>query len=277
MSATQASLFKIFSSALLVLFLSSCSGTIRTYDKNPGDGFPIDQNPNYLDLSYQLLQKLQAGEDVSPIRQAFAASSQKDIREQIQTDAQKLAFWVNVYNGFIQVILQEHPEYYEDRRSFFSKAQIEIAGRTFSFEEIEHGIIRRSQNPLGLGFITKTFPPKYEKALRVSQRDARVHFALNCGAKSCPPVAIYHPETLDAELTFMSKAYLNEFTSYDQESKTATTTTLFSWFRGDFRGFRGVKNMLFTYGITPEKPKNLKFSTYDWTLLLDNYREIILP
>ena len=30
--------------------------------------------------------------------------------------------------------------------------------------------------------------------------DPRVHFALVCGARSCPPVRVYSSETLDAEL-----------------------------------------------------------------------------
>jgi hypothetical protein len=266
----------LFVLAFAFLMLSGCANTIRTYEQNPKDGFFTSQKPNYLKLSYEMLQKLKAEEDVAEIRAQFAASTQAAIQEQIVTDAQKIAFWVNVYNAYIQDILQKHPEYYEDRRDFFSKAQIEIAGRTFSFAEIEHGIIRSSQNPLGLGKIPKFFPPAYERKLRVTKRDARIHFALNCGAKSCPPVAIFHPEKLDKELDFMSTKYLQEFTTYDASTKTATTTTLFSWFRGDFRNKGGVKNMLFDYKITPEKPKKLKYSSYDWTLFLDNYREIKL-
>ena len=47
-----------------------------------------------------------------------------------------------------------------------------------------------------------------------------------------------------------------------------------SWFRGDFGGKNGAKKILLDYKITPEKPKYLDFKTYDWTLLLGNYRTI---
>lgn len=272
-------IFQLFSAqkilSLITLLLTiSCASTIRTYEPSPLDGLKTDLHPNYLTLSYQLLENLQAKKDVSGIQEKFAESTRESIMKQIVTDGQKIAFWVNIYNAYIQIILKAHPEYYENRSDFFGKAQINIAGRTFSFNEIEHGIIRRSQIPFGLGLIRNPFAPKYERQLRVSQRDARIHFALNCGAKSCPPVAVYHPETLDEELDFMSTEYLKDHTEYDLKTGTATTTALFSWFRGDFRGKRGIKNMLFNYGVTSKKPRKIKFKSYDWTLYLENYREI---
>ena len=120
----------------------------------------------------------------------------------------------------------------------------------------------------------KWFCPKWERKLRVENVDWRIHFALNCGAKSCPPVAIYDVENLDNQLDFMTKAYLEEQTSYDSVSKTASTSVLMSWFRGDFGGKNGAKKILFTYKITPEKPKRLDYKTYDWALLLGNFRTI---
>ena len=32
--------------------------------------------------------------------------------------------------------------------------------------------------------------------------DARIHFALNCGANSCPPIRIYEHEKLDQQVLF---------------------------------------------------------------------------
>lgn len=34
----------------------------------------------------------------------------------------------------------------------------------------------------------------------VKDMDKRIHFALNCGAKSCPPIKVYTPETLEEGL-----------------------------------------------------------------------------
>lgn len=34
----------------------------------------------------------------------------------------------------------------------------------------------------------------------IQQVDPRIHFALVCGAKSCPPIKLYTPENLDEGL-----------------------------------------------------------------------------
>ena len=226
--------------------------------------------------SQQLLQLQKDGKSAQGIVDFFAKTTIEDIQAEIKSNDQKLAFWVNVYNGFIQYHLTKRPELYEDRRNFFNKERIKIAGQVLSFSNIEHGIIRKSQSPIGAGYIRRIFRPTWERKLRVDKKDWRVHFALNCGAKSCPPVAIYNPDILDKQFDFMTQEYLSEQTTYDLESETAKVVSLFSWFRGDFGGKRGAKKILKKYKITPTKPKNLEFTTYNWTLKLNNYREIKL-
>lgn len=225
----------------------------------------------FMTLSVQMLEGLRDGADVEAIVKIFQESTLAEISEEIDTDQEIYAFWINVYNAYILYVLNEHPEYYDDRRSFFKKQYIEIAGRTMSFADIEHGIIRRSQKEYFLGYLGHLFPPKYQKELRPDQRDYRVHFALNCGAKSCPPVAILQPETLDAQLNELTAIFLTSVTSYDQNSNTVTTTPLFSWFRGDFGGKKGVKKILFQNQLTPSDRVDLKFGAYDWTLALNNF------
>lgn len=87
-------------------------------------------------------------------------------------------------------------------------------------------------------------------------------------------MAIYSVENLDKKFNFLTTNFLNDQTIYDKASKTAETVALFSWFRVDFSGLCGAKKILFKYKITPEKPKNINFKKYDWTLSLENYREL---
>jgi hypothetical protein len=204
----------------------------------------------------------------------LSKSSLNDLVLQLNTDTQKKAFWINIYNAFIQISLSENPNLYEDKGTFFSEDRIKIAGEFLSFDDIEHGIIRKSRMKISLGYLRKWFRPKWERKLRVEQIDWRIHFALNCGAKSCPPVAIYSTEKLDKELDFMAEEYLKEQTTYNTATKTASSVALMSWFRADFGGKCGAKKIIFDYGVTSEKPKKLDFKTYDWTLLLGNYRTI---
>jgi hypothetical protein len=240
--------------------------------------FPFSQEVsvdpiNYLEISVELINRLENKESVSDLVDALAASTQDDIYKQIQTDDQKYAFWINIYNAYIQIILRDFPDAYDDRKSFFKKPQIEIAGRTYSFAEIEHGILRRSQMGLFLGYVTNPFPPKHERRLRVEERDYRIHFVLNCGAKSCPPIAVYHVDNLDYELDFMSQKYLEDTTIYNEAERTYLVTALFSWFRGDFDGSSGIREILYKHEVAANI-ETLKTLPYDWTLDLGNFRTI---
>ena len=38
--------------------------------------------------------------------------------------------------------------------------------------------------------------------------DPRIHFALNCGAKSCPPIRVYSPPNLDSQLNRAAASFL---------------------------------------------------------------------
>lgn len=225
-------------------------------------------------FSTMLIENQMKNEPIDEIVQKISTVSIDNIATQIDTDEERLAFWINIYNGYIQYILRKNPELYEDRGAFFDKNQIDIGGRLFSFAEIEHGIIRKSAFELFLGYLHNPFPPDFEEKLRVEDPDWRIHFALNCGAKSCPPVAVYHPEKINEQLDYMTRQYLREVTDYDPAKNRAYTTTLFSWFRGDFGGSDGIRRILRQYGATPVEPKYVQTKEYDWTLSLDNFRTI---
>ena len=229
---------------------------------------------NYQLVSQQLLQQIIDGSFYENEVKILSKSTLDELTNQLKTDREKIAFWVNIYNAFIQISLYENPKLYKNKAVFFSEKRIKIGGETLSFDDIEHGILRKSKIKISWGYLRKWFRPKWERKLRVDNVDWRIHFALNCGAKSCPPVAIYDAENLDNQLDFMTKAYLEEQTSYDSVSKTASTSVLMSWFRGDFGGKNGAKKILFTYKITPEKPNRLDYKKYDWALFLGNYRTI---
>ena len=236
--------------------------------------FKAQNDVDYSQVSKDLLQNIMDDTSYEKEVQLLAKSSLDELINELKTDQQKTAFWVNIYNAFIQISLTENPSLYKDKGNFFSKERIKIVGEILSFDDIEHGIIRKSKIKLGLGYLSKWFVSDWERDLRVKNLDWRIHFALNCGAKSCPPVAVYSSKNLDKEFDFMTKEYLKEQTTYDNETKTAKSVVLMSWFRGDFGGISGAKKILFNYKITPDKPKNLDFKSYDWTLLLENYRTI---
>lgn len=259
---------KIYS--LIVVCLISCT------DKNQLNAqTAAHSTTDFNALSETFLEKIIKNQDTQGIQDQLAHATIEELDNALDTNNKRLAFWVNIYNAYIQVILQKNPELYEDRGSFFKKNQIAIVGDTISFAKIEHGLIRKSQWEYGLGYIRKWFPNKLERKLRVDHPIFNIHFALNCGAKDCPPVAIYEWERLDEQFSEGTKIYLQRTTDYDAESKEASVTSLFNWFRGDFGGKKGVKEILKKQGIIPmTKGVDLKYKNYDWTLDLENFIEL---
>jgi len=230
-------------------------------------------NNAFVKTSIDFLTALKANQNTDDIVAEYARFSLEDLEQGLKTDDEKYAFWLNTYNGFIQRILKEKPELYEDRRSFFKQAFIEVGGERVAFADIEHGILRRSQFEYFLGYVTNPFPGAWERKLRVKERDHRVHFALNCGAKSCPPVGIYDDTKLDTQLETSSSSFLKKYTSV--EGNVINSTSLFSWFRGDFGGIKGAKEILVEREIINTADKNKEFKlSYDWTLDLDNFIEL---
>lgn len=230
---------------------------------------------NFNVISEQFLWKAKNDQSTQVEQNSLANVSIEELDRALNTDDKRFAFWLNIYNGYIQVLLKKNPELYDDRREFFSKKQITIAGTALAFSDIEHGIIRKSQWPLGLGYIRRIFVSKFERKLRVNQRDYRVHFALNCGAKDCPPVAIYTAERVNEQLEKGTEQHIRRTSTFNSEKNEVAITSLFSWFRGDFGSERGVKKILLRTGVIPSK-KGIKlvYTNYDWTLSLDNWTDL---
>ncbi len=240
--------------------------------KKPSLNNPQSTSTKYNKLSESLIKKLEAGENVKSILDVLASADAKELETALKTDDQKKAFWLNIYNGYIIAALKKDKDQFKDRGAFFTKKQNKIAGYTLSFDDIENGIIRKSQLKFGLGYVAKPFPGKFERQFRVKERDYRIHFALNCGAKSCPPVRVYTAEQVDEQLENASKTYLTQQTKFDEKANTVTTSTLMSWFRGDFGGKSGAKKILKGFKLIPEDSNpELKFGNYDWTVDINNF------
>ena len=191
----------------------------------------------------------------------------------LKNDDDKKAFWINLYNAYTNASLHKNPEQYKSRNKFFKNKNITVAGKIFSLDKIEHGLLRRSSIKWSLGYLSKLFPNKTEKQLRVDKLDYRIHFALNCGAKSCPPIAFYNPENINTQLDIAATAYLTAEAEYNSETNILKLPAILSWFRRDFGGKKGMLSILKNKQLLKQdvNPK-IKFKKYDWTLYLDNYK-----
>jgi hypothetical protein len=103
--------------------------------------------------------------------------------------------------------------------------------------------------------------------MRLDSVDYRIHFALNCGAASCPPIRFYQSEKINQQLNLATLAYLSQETKHNTENNTIELPKLMSWFKADFGGRKGILRILKQFEIIPDtaNPK-FKFKTYNWDL-----------
>jgi hypothetical protein len=227
---------------------------------------------SFIAVSQQLLLAAKTGESTDTAVTFFAKVPFSQLQQELSSEAKAKAFWLNIYNAFTQVLLQNDATAYNHRSKFFKSKQIVIAGKKMSLDFIEHRILRRSELKLGLGYVKIFFPTSLEKQLRLGSKDYRIHFALNCGAKSCPPIAFFDDEKLEQQLSIAEKSFIMSDAQYDEANNTVAVSKIFSWFRGDFGGKKDIRNLLLKHNIIPRNKKvRLKFKEYDWSLMLKKF------
>jgi hypothetical protein len=204
---------------------------------------------------------------------AFLAVANEDtLKYQLDTEQNAKAFWINMYNTLVQYLLKKDPKLFDDRSDFFTTPHITIARTKLSLEDIEHGLIRHSRNKYGLGYLGSIFVSDFEKKFRLQRIDYRIHFALNCGAKSCPPIAFYRGDEIESQLDKATATYLTAFAQYNAQEDVIRAPAVCSWFKGDFGGEDGIIEMMKKYEVLPQdKTPEVEYLPYDWTLKLGNY------
>jgi len=217
------------------------------------------------DLARRLLLAVRAADDVAmqTVSTALAGLSEDSLAADLPDDKSRIAAWLNLYNAAAQRLVADAPDGYGQRTRFFRRPAITVAGTTLRLDTIEHGLLRRSRPKLGLGWITHPWPSAFERRLRVERVDPRIHFALNCAAASCPPIAAYDPARLDGQLELATRGYLAS--TVRRQTGRLLVPRVFLWFAGDFGGPAGIRRFLDRHGIETEGCR-LRASAWDWTL-----------
>ena len=220
-------------------------------------------------VDYQKLKDGRSALDAYIASMAEASASQL---EATSVDA-RLAFWINAYNAcMLKLVVDHYPierggglfsrirNAVADRPAnsvwqipdVFSAKHCRIAGAERSQDEIEHEIIR----PLG---------------------DPRIHFAVNCAARSCPPLwpDAYTGDELDTQLDRAVRNLVDDPENFWVERETRTTVRLnrvLDWYGDDFGGIEGLKTFLIPYVPSAtaqdllDARTDIEFFDYDWTL-----------
>ena len=221
----------------------------------------------FLKLSEQLLNNVKLNKPFDDEVSLLSTLSFTDLLLELNTDTKKKTFWVNIYNSFYQILAVEIQD-----KSIYKKRKITVANRLFSLDSIEHGILRKGKMVLGFGYLFNPFYPSFIKKLQVDKLDYRIHFALNCGAVSCPPILFYKSDTIDQQLQLASFSFIELETTIDNENKIIATSRLFLWYKADFGSKTKMKQIIGTIFNQNLSNYKLKYTTYNWTKQLHNFK-----
>lgn len=176
------------------------------------------------------------------------------------SNQEKLALFINGYNACTVRLILDHSTKgavvgsIKDIGSWFSSPWdirfCSIGGTKYTLNEIEHDVIRAQFT------------------------EPRVHFALNCASKSCPPLASvpYQGATLDAQLEKQAIDFVNNPRSNFVQDSTLHLSKIFDWYKKDFPG--GVYNFVKKYASgallqqlsTSPDTLPIRYNEYDWSL-----------
>eukprot|EP00186_Timspurckia_oligopyrenoides_P004184 CAMPEP_0182446372 /NCGR_PEP_ID=MMETSP1172-20130603/4158_1 /TAXON_ID=708627 /ORGANISM="Timspurckia oligopyrenoides, Strain CCMP3278" /LENGTH=310 /DNA_ID=CAMNT_0024642289 /DNA_START=234 /DNA_END=1166 /DNA_ORIENTATION=- len=164
--------------------------------------------------------------------------------------SEKLAFFLNVYNSLLihaMAVVEKPPSSVLARLVFYSSAKYSIGGLIYSLNDIENGILRGNRKPPA-PLSPKPFK-KGDPRLRVvvpDPVDERIHFALNCGAKSCPPIRFFTTENVDITLANAAASFVRDESNVRivESECVVELSSIFDWYRVDFCGSSGSDSAL---------------------------------
>ncbi|RYY92510.1 MAG: DUF547 domain-containing protein, partial [Chitinophagaceae bacterium] len=96
-------------------------------------------------LSQDFVYAARTGEPIDGYLTRLRNLAPADLKSALPNDDAKKAFWINLYNGFVQASLRKDPSRYNRRKEFFTDKTFNVAGHDLSLDDIQHGILRRSR------------------------------------------------------------------------------------------------------------------------------------
>lgn len=149
-------------------------------------------------------------------------------------------------------------------RGFFRQRFLCIAGARLSLDDVEHGLLRNNcRHPARL-LPPLLFRPRLKEWI-ARPFDPRLHFALNCGARSCPPIGVYAPDRIGAQLDLAAAAFLDAEVEIEATNCIIRANPILRWYRADFGDLEALIRRHRTGGLA-EGPWTFQWKSYDWEL-----------
>jgi hypothetical protein len=166
-----------------------------------------------------------------------------------------LALLLNAYNATVvaSVLRHDRPARVTDVKGFFDGERHRIAREKLTLNELETRIRRRYHDP-------------------------RIHFALNCAARSCPPLwgRAFEAPTLERTLDTLTRTFLDGSGVKVEPGGKVAVSKLFEWYGEDFAAAGGpggsIEKFLLRWLTDPARRAavagggTIAFQEYDWSL-----------
>lgn len=200
----------------------------------------------------------------------FARALPYCTKENLGDRPHQIAFWINLYNALILHGVLHYKVSGSMLRDigFFRRVAYNVGGMRFSADDIEHGVLRGNRRHPYLPF-TQLAKDDPRELMSIEDPDPRVHFALVCGARSCPPISAYDGEQLDPQLDLAAAAFINGIgAQYDPEAKILSLSRIFKWYAGDFGGREGALRLVGRYldSSVDIAGARIRYLPYDWSV-----------
>jgi hypothetical protein len=165
--------------------------------------------------------------------------------QQVWTRAEKMAYWINAYNAFTVDLIVDHYPVSSitklDNGKPWDVRRIVMGGKKYSLNDIENEILR----------------PQF--------KDARIHFVLNCAAKSCPPLynRAITARNLERVLEQRTREFINNPAFMKLTPDKSEISRIFEWYAADFGE---VRSFLKKYNPAVSLTAPVQYLEYDWSL-----------
>ena len=236
---------RITTMTLILLFLTSLANAQKDSFKFFAEVNKILNKHVYNNLiDYQAIKK-----NPQTLQIIVSELVQFDVQSLPNANAEK-AFWINSYNI---LVIHSVVKYYPikspmDVKGFFDNHKHLVAGEKLTLNDIEN------------------------IKLREKFQDPRIHFALVCAAKGCPPIInqAYIADKLEKQLDTRTSENLNNnnFIRVDTEAKKVYVSEIFKWYQEDFITDGMTVLQYINHYRTNKISENFSvdYYSYDWNL-----------
>lgn len=160
-----------------------------------------------------------------------------------------IAYWANLYNAYtVQAILENFPiRSIKDLKkgNIWDYPFILVDGEVMSLNYIEHGILRKNY------------------------KEPRIHFILNCAARSCPKLhnRAFTKENINSLMDQLATDFINNSNKNILMQDELLLSQIFNWYKDDFTANGNLIHYINQYAKQKvSHSATIKFKSYNWEL-----------